>query len=140
MTKREINKIIIHCSATRESQDVSIDTIRKWHLDRGWRDVGYHIYFRKNGEIEHGRPLEQIGAHAKGHNRDSIGVCYEGGLDNEGKPKDTRTKLQVAVMVHTLYKLWVQHGKPEIIGHNEISKKQCPCFDVKKWVESLKWE
>ena len=93
---RNINEIIIHCSATREGQDISVDTIREWHVDgRGWSDIGYHFYIDINGKIWKGRDIDRSGAHCKNHNRNSIGVCYCGGVETDGKtPKDTRTKEQ----------------------------------------------
>ena len=83
---RQINKIIVHCSATREGQDVSVDTIRKWHVEgRGWSDIGYHFYIDINGKIHKGRDIARMGAHCKGQNRNSIGVCYCGGVEADGK-------------------------------------------------------
>ena len=86
---REINKIIVHCSATREFQDVKTEEIRRWHMDKGWSDVGYHYLIELDGSINKGRPVERIGAHCKGHNNDSIGVCYIGGVDKDLKAKNT---------------------------------------------------
>ena len=87
---RDLNRIILHCSATREGKDFSVDTIRGWHVNgNGWSDIGYHWVIRIDGSIEVGRPLEKSGAHTKGHNKDSVGVCYIGGCDGGGKPKDT---------------------------------------------------
>ena len=76
----EINKLIVHRPATAEDKDYSSDTIRKWYLKRGWRDIGYHYVIQRDGTTEEGRPLEQIGAHVKGMNRNSIGICYIGGV------------------------------------------------------------
>ena len=92
---REINKIIIHCSATREGENFDVAEIRKWHLARGFNDIGYHFYIDLYGEIHKGRDINKIGAHCKGHNRNSIGVCYCGGVEADGKtPKDTRLECQ----------------------------------------------
>ena len=97
---RKIRKIIIHCSATQEGKDVSVETIRKWHLKRGWRDIGYHFVIGLDGQVQEGRPIEQTGAHTKGHNFDSIGICYIGGVeaergaDGDWVAKDTRTDQQ----------------------------------------------
>ena len=68
---RKINKIIVHCTATQESKDVSLDEVRRWHLNRGWRDIGYHFLIQRDGTVEEGRPIEQSGAHTKGHNWDN---------------------------------------------------------------------
>jgi N-acetylmuramoyl-L-alanine amidase len=78
---RPINRIIIHCTATPEGRDVTISDVRKWHIARGWRDVGYHFLIRLDGTVETGRPIEQAGAHVKGFNSDSIGIAYAGGCD-----------------------------------------------------------
>ena len=105
---RKITKIIVHCSATPEGKDYSVDTIRDWHLARGWRDIGYHFVIYRNGEIAEGRPIEQSGAHCKGENYCSIGICYIGGVEAEKKdgkwpPKDTRTADQVAALQAVSY-------------------------------------
>jgi N-acetylmuramoyl-L-alanine amidase len=92
---REINKIIVHCSATREGENFEVAEIRKWHLARGFNDIGYHFYIDLYGEIHKGRDISKIGAHCKGHNRNSIGICYCGGVEADGKtPKDTRLECQ----------------------------------------------
>ena len=89
---RTITLIIIHCSATPEGKSLSAEACRQDHiLHRGFRDIGYHFYITRDGEIHRGRALEKVGAHCRNHNAHSIGVCYEGGLDAGGKPKDTRT-------------------------------------------------
>ena len=81
---RKINKIIIHCTATPEGRDVSIDEVRRWHVEeRGWRDVGYHFLVRLDGTVEEGRPIEMTGAHTRPHNWDSIGIAYAGGMSKD---------------------------------------------------------
>ena len=91
---RVMDTIVIHCSATKENKDYSIEDIKKWHLQRGFTNIGYHFIIRLNGTIEIGRPLNKPGAHVQNHNANSIGICYIGGLNDKGKPKDTRTKEQ----------------------------------------------
>ena len=88
---RFISEIIIHCSATKETLDFNVNDLRRWHKAQGWKDVGYHFVITLDGTIEQGRALEEIGSHTKGHNAHSIGIVYIGGLDKNGKPKDTRT-------------------------------------------------
>lgn len=127
---RKIDKIIIHCSATPEGRDVSTDTIRKWHLKRGWSDIGYHYVIELDGRIVVGRPLERIGAHTKGKNTGSIGVCYVGGVDADMKPKDTRTKAQRDALHSLLFTLTENFAGVTIHGHNEFAAKACPSFDV----------
>lgn len=130
--KRPINKIIIHCTATGEGKDVSVEEIRRWHKARGWSDIGYHLIVQRNGIVEAGRPMSMIGAHVKGQNTGSIGIVYVGGLDDEGEPKDTRTEAQDISLVFLLKHLKHLYPNATIHGHNEFANKACPCFDVKK--------
>ena len=127
---RKIEKIIIHCSATPEGRDVKTETIRKWHLDRGWSDIGYHYVIELDGSLNIGRPVQRTGAHTKGHNTGSIGVCYIGGVDQDMKPKDTRTEAQIERLHQLLFDLTDQYPGVTIHGHNEFSSKACPSFDV----------
>jgi N-acetylmuramoyl-L-alanine amidase len=129
--KRKIDKIIIHCSATPEGKDISVETIRDWHLKRGWSDIGYHYVIDLDGRVHAGRPIEKTGAHVKGHNTGSIGICYIGGVEQDGKtPKDTRTKEQKAALDNLLFILTDVFANVTIHGHNEFSSKACPSFDV----------
>ena len=96
---RKIDTIVIHCSETPEGMDYPLGSLRADHLKRGFVDVGYHYYIKKDGTIQEGRPIEKAGAHAQGHNAHSIGICYEGGLDANRKPKDTRTDAQKKSML-----------------------------------------
>ena len=126
---RKINKIIVHCTAT--PGDVSIDTVREWHVnERGWRDVGYHFLVRTDGCIEEGRPIEQSGAHTKGHNWDSIGGAYAGGTGKNGEWLDTRTDEQKDALVDLLCQLKDTYGGT-IYGHRDFSEKACPSFDAR---------
>jgi len=130
---RAINKIIIHCTATREGDDISVSTIRKWHLVRGWSDIGYHYVIDLKGNINAGRPIELMGAHTKGQNKYSIGIAYVGGVEADGKtPKDTRTNAQKDAIVRLVKKLKGCYPDVTIHGHNEFSNKACPSFNVSK--------
>lgn len=134
---REINKIIIHCSATKEG-DTSVNAalIDQWHKSRGWKGIGYHFVILIDGTIELGRMVDQVGAHVKNMNQSSIGICYIGGVENKkdtkGKwiPKDTRTPQQRESMLELLKLLKKIFPKATIHGHNEFSSKACPSFDV----------
>lgn len=128
---RSINKIILHCSATREGQHINVDTIRKWHLDRGWSDIGYHFIVYLDGTIVPGRPVERSGAHVKGMNANSIGVCYVGGVDQNLKAKDTRTPAQIEAMEWLIVDLFEQYPDATLHGHNEFAAKDCPSFIVR---------
>ena len=128
---RQINKIIIHCSATPENRVVSVETIRKWHLERGFNDIGYHYVIHLDGSMSYGRSIDKNGAHTRGHNRDSIGICYIGGMDvNMDQPKDTRTPDQIESMDLLIKTLKKFHPKSIVFGHNNFSSKACPSFDA----------
>ena len=127
---RHITLIIIHCSAVRPGQTSSAAQIDSWHRRRGWKmGIGYHYVVRRDGQVEPGRPEWLIGAHCLHHNRHSIGVCYEGGLDSEGRPADTRTTEQKLAMVQLLEVLHRRYPRALIVGHNDLDpQKACPCI------------
>lgn len=128
---RRIDKIIIHCSATPEGKNYSVATIRKWHVEgRGWSDIGYHYIIDTLGDIYDGRPVEKMGAHTKGQNANSIGVCYIGGIDADGNPKDTRNKAQIHALKTIVKDLLTLYPNATIHGHNEFANKACPSFIV----------
>ena len=129
---RTINEIIVHCTATQEGRNFTVSQIRSWHLHRGFSDIGYHYVVYLDGSVHAGRPIDRVGAHCKGHNAHSIGVCYVGGLDTIGKPKDTRTAAQKAAMRALIDKLKAQFPAATVHGHREFAAKACPCFDAKK--------
>lgn len=129
---RTINEIIIHCSATLGDRDYTVQDIDRWHRNRGWNGCGYHYVVLRDGTIQTGRPHEQIGAHCGGHNIHSIGVCYIGGLDPDTcNPTDTRTPEQKQALTDLLRVLKRLFPNATIHGHNEFSKKPCPCFDAR---------
>ena len=130
---RKINKIIIHCSATPENREVNVETIRKWHLARGFNDIGYHYVIDLKGGVHIGRPITKRGAHCAYQNKGSIGICYVGGMTKDMKhPKDTRTKQQKDSLIELIQELMYKYNKDMTIhGHNEFANKACPCFDVK---------
>ena len=131
---RDINKIIIHCAATKPSMDIGADEIKQWHVQRGWRTIGYHFVIRFDGTVETGRDVSEIGAHASGHNGDSIGICLVGGCDEEMNPIADYTEEQWASLKKLVGDLRDKHGpKIAVIGHNDVSSKTCPNFDVWKW-------
>lgn len=130
---RKIDKIIIHCSATPEGKDFTVQQIREWHVKgNGWRDIGYHFVIYRDGSIHKGRPIEQVGAHTTGHNAHSIGICYIGGCAADGKtPKDTRTEAQRLALIKLVRELKASYPSATIHGHNEFANKACPSFIVK---------
>lgn len=129
---RKITEIIIHCSATTEGMDFTVEDIDRWHRQRGFDSIGYHFIIRLDGSINPGRSMYQIGAHCKGHNAHSIGICYVGGLSTDGKPKDTRTAAQKASLRALVEQLKEEFPLATVHGHNEFAAKACPCFDVQK--------
>ena len=135
--KRKINKIIIHCSATPPSMDVDANTVDEWHKQRGWSGIGYHFFVKRDGQIELGRPLEKSGAHTKGHNKNSIGICYAGGVDSEMIPEDNRTSAQIASLLLLLRLLKNMFPTAIRHGHRDFSPKACPSFDASKEYKGL---
>ena len=149
---KTIDSIVVHCSATRAGQDVRAADIDKWHKERGFAMIGYNYVIDLDGTVETGRPLSMDGAHCntaglsgQSYNKHSIGICYVGGLDENGNPADTRTPEQKLSMTNLVNKLCDEYPITEVIGHRDASPdrngdgvishsewiKQCPCFDVK---------
>ena len=143
---RSINLIVVHCSATRADHALTTENLESEHRRRGFHGIGYHYYIRRDGTVVPTRPLEQIGAHAQGHNAHSIGICYEGGLDCNGHPADTRTPEQKSALRLLVHQLLKRYRKSYVCGHRDLSPdlngngvvepeewiKVCPCFDVGK--------
>ena len=142
-SKRTITEIIVHCTATPEGKDYTVDDIRKWHTTkppqgRGWSDIGYHYVIDRKGHILTGRDVDIIGAHCDGHNAHSIGVVYIGGVSAlNGKPKDTRTLAQKAGLIRCLTELKSMYPQAKIYGHCDFSSKECPCFNAKQEYVSI---
>ena len=134
--RKATTMIILHCSATREGQDVKAKTIKQWHKDRGFDDIGYHYVIDLDGTIEKGGDEGLVGAHCKGHNATSIGICYVGGCDKNMKPKDTRTPEQKRSMLSLVRKLVNKYKIPvsQIWAHHDFDKhKGCPSFDISEF-------
>ncbi|MCR5870698.1 MULTISPECIES: N-acetylmuramoyl-L-alanine amidase [unclassified Sphingomonas] len=143
---RKITHLVVHCSATPEGRDVSAKEIDGWHRQRGFARIGYHYVVRLDGTVESGRPLEQPGAHVAGHNANTIGIVYAGGLAKDGKtPKDTRTAAQKVALTDLLKSLKRRFPNAIVQGHRDFSPdldkdgkvepheymKACPSFDAK---------
>ena len=128
---RKIDKIIIHCSATVEGVNVSTSTIKRWHVQgRGWSDIGYHYVIGLDGAIDYGRAINRSGAHTKGENETSIGICYIGGLSKSKRAKDTRTEAQKKSLIKILKTLTHIYPEASIHSHFEFANKACPCFNA----------
>ena len=145
---RQINQIIVHCTATRpdwwEKKTINeqVKEVEKWHVvDRGWKAIGYHYLVGRNGEVVQGRPIEMIGSHARGHNKDSIGIALFGGFGSDADDLATEhfTPLQLAAAYDLIRKLQGQYNikNERVIGHNRISSKACPGFRVQKWLAGM---
>lgn len=143
---RKIDLIVIHCSATRADRSLTPEDLDLQHRRRGFNGAGYHYYIRKDGMVHLTRSLERIGAHVKGWNSGSIGICYEGGLDCRGRPADTRTLEQQAALRLLVHQLQKRFTNCKVCGHRDLSPdrngngeiepeewiKACPCFEVKE--------
>lgn len=135
---RQITKIIVHCSATPEGKDFTVADITRWHKQRKFVTIGYHYVIYRNGEVHNGRPEAQIGAHCSGHNVNSIGVCYIGGVAKDGKtPKDTRTPAQKLALERLLKHLKERFPKAAIHGHRDFAAKACPSFEATEEYKNL---
>lgn len=150
-SNRKITEIIVHCTATPEGKDYTVDTIRSWHIKKGFSDIGYHYVIDLEGKIHLGRDVNIAGAHVAGHNSNSIGVVYIGGMDKNNKPKDTRTDNQKGSLISLLMDLKKLYPNAKILGHRDCSKdlngngliepnewiKDCPCFNAKEEYRKL---
>ena len=130
-SKRMINEIIVHCTATPEGRECTVAEIRQWHRQRGFSDIGYHYVIHLDGTMEPGRDVDISGAHCLNHNAHSIGVVYVGGVAKDGKtPKDTRTDEQKAALASLLMDLRKLYPTATIHGHRDFANKACPSFDA----------
>ena len=134
---REIKRIIIHCSATKPSMDVCAEDIKQWHIGKGWVDIGYHYVIKRDGTLEQGRDRRTAGAHAKGHNFSSAGVCLVGGIDEEKNADDNFTLKQYNTLIQLISFLKMTFPIEEVLGHRDLPdvNKSCPCFDVRAWLK-----
>lgn len=144
-SRRIIKDLVIHCTASPEGRDLTVQDIRNMHLKNGWSDIGYHYVIDLNGNIHNGRDVDMIGAHVSGHNSHSIGIVYVGGLGGNGKGKDTRTPKQKEALVKLLLELREFYPTARICGHRDFSKdlnnngiiepnewiKECPSFEAR---------
>ncbi len=127
---RKIDLIIVHCTATPAGRDVTAADVDLWHRQRGFQSIGYHYLVRLDGRIEQGRDEAVAGAHCKGYNTRSIGVCYVGGCDSRMQPADTRTAAQRDALVALLSRLKARYPQARICGHRDFAPKACPSFDA----------
>lgn len=138
-SRRRINLIVVHCTATEEGKDYSVEWIRKVHKNKGYADIGYHYVIYRDGSLHLGRNVDYIGAHAKNHNANSIGVVYIGGCPkgDTHKNKDTRTDAQKKTMLALLKKLRSLYPYASIVGHKDVNATGCPSFDAKNEYKAI---
>lgn len=134
--------IIVHCAATPPSLDIGAETIRKWHTDpkpqgRGWSDIGYHFVIKRDGTIENGRDIAVSGAHVRGKNNVSVGICMVGGVSEKKRAQNNFTDEQFESLKKLLKALKLVYPNAEIAGHNEFARKACPSFNVKEWLGTV---
>ena len=137
MSREETEYAVIHCSATPPEHDIGASTIDSWHKQRGWDGIGYHFVIRRDGTVESGRDLDEVGAHAQGINFCSIGICLVGGVDSLGEPDPNFTKDQMSSLysLAKMAKAW--YPGIILIGHEEVSTKACPSFNVRVWAQDV---
>ena len=136
MSADSVRFLVLHCSASRCDQDYSVEQLRRDHKARGFYDIGYHFYIRKDGTMTQHRKLLEVGAHARPYNRCSIGICYEGGLNEEGRACNTITAEQETRLVELFRNLKTLFPKAKIVGHRDLlgtTPKECPCLDAGSW-------
>ena len=145
--RRQTKYIVVHCSATPPDADIGADEIDTWHKERGWSGIGYHAVIRRDGQVEFGRHFDEVGAHVKGWNTRSVGVCMVGGVDATGTPENNFTQDQFDSLVAVTVVLERAYPEAEIVGHRDLSPdvngdgivtsdewlKACPSFDVMRW-------
>lgn len=133
----DVHYIAVHCSASRPSVYVDAKVIDRWHRERGFLKIGYHFVIKRDGTVEKGRELDEIGAHVYGYNTKSVGVCLAGGLDEEGKPQDNFTHDQYAALGQVILELRKKFPGAVTQGHRDFPNvhKDCPCFDVRTWLK-----
>ena len=138
-TKRRINRIVVHCTATEEGKDYTVDWIRRVHKKKGWSDIGYHYVIYRDGSLHEGRDINLVGTHARGYNTGSIGVVYVGGCPkgDTHKNKDTRTPEQKATLLRLLKDLRKMYPHAEIVGHKDLNATGCPSFDAKNEYKAI---
>ena len=132
-TRKETTEIIIHCAATKPSMNVDATVIDRWHRERGWLKIGYHYVISRDGSIEIGRNEDTVGAHAKGYNATSVGKCLVGGMSEDGEPEANFTDEQWLMLTRLVDGLTSKYPDSKVIGHNSVSSKTCPNFDVGEW-------
>lgn len=150
--RRQTKYIVVHCSATPPASDIGADEIDDSHRapPNNWSMIGYHCVIRRDGEVEFGRHFDEPGAHVIGKNYQSVGICMVGGIDSDGNAEDNFTDAQYESLVASIHFLKLAYPGSEVLGHRDLSPdlngdgivdrsewlKECPCFDVRKWIRT----
>ena len=135
---RNINTLIIHCTATPRGRHVTTADIDSWHRQQGYASIGYHYVIYLDGSVHTGRPEQTVGAHCRGHNANSIGIAYVGGVEANGTtPADTRTQAQRITLRSLISRLKSRYPGVEVRGHRDFAAKACPCFDARAEYDCL---
>jgi N-acetyl-anhydromuramyl-L-alanine amidase AmpD len=117
---------VVHCSDSEDSLDFGVHDIRKWHLERGFSDIGYHYVIRRNGKVETGREESQVGAHVQGHNSHSIGICWVGRSRISQEQLDS-----LYAILRGLCHKYNLDPTEDVLGHCELdNKKTCPNLNM----------
>ena len=144
LNPNDIQYLAVHCSATKPSQMIGASEINQWHLQRGWAGIGYHFVIRRDPNmlgsyIEFGRSMAERGAHVKGYNSYSLGICMVGGIDDFGNPQANFSDQQYTALYYTLKFLQGLYPNAVVQGHRDFPNvaKACPCFDVPQWWSNI---
>ena len=130
---RPVSRVFVHSTATKASMNIGRTEIKRWHKARGFSDVGYHLIIRRDGSTEKGRPVDTVGAHARGHNTGSIGVVLVGGLSDAHGPEANFTRAQLRTLRKVLAEMRETYDGVEVLGHRDVAPTACPSFDVRHW-------
>ena len=138
MKREKTNYIVVHCSATKPSQNIGVEEVRDWHVNgNGWEDIGYHAVIRQSGRIEFGRHFDDVGAAVRGYNRESVHICLVGGLNEVGEPANTFNHEQMYTLSMLIEVLLEAYPSAKVQGHRDFPNvdKECPCFDVRAYFD-----
>lgn len=139
MSSTDVEYIVIHSAATPSDMDVDISDVDRWHREKGYWKVGYHFFVKRDGTYQFGRALFEPGAHCKGYNNKSIGICYAGGADKEGNPEDNKTFQQEITLFDLIKSLQMLFTNAKVVGHGDLpgTDTECPSFNVTEWMKSM---
>ena len=126
MKRIETTKIILHCSDSDSPAHDDISIIKRWHRERGFIDVGYHFFITRHGRVQTGRHIDDIGAHCKGENKHSVGICVHG--------RDTITDYQLKILKRLINNILLHYALEwdSVFLHSDFSSKTCPNFSMER--------